>query len=434
MQIITGKEFLKQLRSPFPFSKNSQALDLQTQVQKILSEVQQKGDLALIELEKRWNPNFQGEITVPKAKIKQAYDQAKPEFLNLLEKATHRITAFHQKQMPKTWMETQADGSILGQLVQPISRVGVYVPGGKASYPSSVLMNVLPAKIAKVPSLALVSPAAVNGAPHPNILATAHFLGVEEIYAIGGAQAIAALSFGTPTLPKVEKITGPGNAYVSEAKRQIYGYVGIDSLAGPSEVFIWLKEEKIVQTFGVEVLAADLLAQAEHDPSARTFLLCQNLEILESTKQYLEKIIPTLPRKEILEQSIAHFSFGIGVEKEEEAYACINGIAPEHLQILAPLEQKEKVLRNIKNAGAIFWGMWSPEALGDYLAGPNHVIPTSARAKFSSPLSVADFLKTSSYVEFTEKGFQDLAGSVILFAEEEGLYAHAQSIRCRLPT
>ena len=348
------------------------------------------------------------------------------ELLNVLEQAAANIRRFHERQKTDSQLDFSPDGTILGWKVTPVDSAGVYIPGGRAFYPSSLLMNVIPAQVAGVPRIAMVSPPGKDGRPHKLVMACAALLGVSELYAVGGAQAVGALTYGTESIPKVVKITGPGNAYVTEAKRQVYGLVGIDSFAGPSEIMIVCDREDLP----TEYLVRDLLSQAEHDPEAGAILVTTSATQAEAVRKRLVELVPTLPRREILQASFAHRSALIVVESLEESFEVVNELAPEHLELLTqnPLED----IVQIRNAGAIFLGADTPEPVGDYFAGPNHTLPTSGCAKFASPLGVPDFVKTSSILRYSPQRLQQDGPAIIRFAEEEHLHAHAAAVRVRL--
>ena len=333
--------------------------------------------------------------------------------------------SFHERQKTSSQLEFSSDGSVLGWKVTPVDSVGIYVPGGLAVYPSTLLMNVIPAQVAGVGRIAMVSPPSSSGLPNKLVLACAAFLGIEEIYTVGGAHAIGAITFGTESIKKVVKITGPGNTYVAEAKRQVFGIVGIDSFAGPSEIMIVCDRDDIP----IEYLARDLLSQAEHDPDAGAILITTSAKQAEKVAKLLKRLIPTLPRREIIESSFSNRSAIIVIKNYNEIFEAVNEFAPEHLEILTknPFDD----LHRIRNAGAIFLGPHSPEPVGDYFAGPNHTLPTSGTAKFSSPLGVQDFIKTSSIIKYSSKRLQDQSEKIIRFAEREKLFAHADAIRIR---
>ena len=335
--------------------------------------------------------------------------------------------SFHERQKPSSQLDFSSDGTTLGWKVTPVDSVGIYIPGGRAIYPSTLLMNVIPAQIAGVSRIAIVSPPdKKSGLPNSLVLACAAFMGIKEIYAIGGVQAIGALAFGTESIEKVVKITGPGNNYITEAKRQVFGAVGIDSLAGPSEIMIVCNRDDIP----IEYLARDLLAQAEHDPDAAALLVTTSKKQATEVSKLLKKLTPKLPRHKIIESSFANRSAIIVAKNLDEIFEIINELAPEHLEVLT--KQPFEDLNRIRNAGAIFLGPNTPEPVGDYFAGPNHTLPTSGAAKFSSPLGVQDFMKTSSIISYSIERLKDQGEKIIHFAEKEELFAHAAAIRARI--
>ncbi len=336
------------------------------------------------------------------------------------------IMSFHERQKVDSQLDFNPDGTVLGWKVSPVDSVGIYIPGGRAVYPSTLLMNVIPAQVAGVPRIVMVSPPGPSGLPDKLVMATAAMMGLEEIYAVGGAQSIGALAYGTESIQQVVKITGPGNTFVSEAKRQVYGTVGIDSFAGPSEIMVVCDREEIP----VEYIVRDMLSQAEHDPDAGAILVTTSPKQAEVVAKRLKKLTPTLPRREIIEASFSNRSAIIVVHDLEEIFEAVNEIAPEHLEVLT--EQPFEDLHRIRNAGAIFLGPNTPEPVGDYFAGPNHTLPTSGWAKFSSPLGVQDFIKTSSVISYSEDRLRRQGEQIIRFAEEEELFSHAEAIRVRL--
>ena len=392
-------------------------------VQEILDRVKAKGDAALIDYSAKFDGAVISELRVSDEEIATALEQVDPEFLRVLKVAKRNISEFHEKQVSQGFMMTRK-GAVMGQRVIPLAKVGVYVPGGTAAYPSTVLMNVIPAKIAGVKKIVLVTPPLKDGSVNPAILAAASIAGVDEIYRVGGAQAVAALAYGTESVPKVDKIVGPGNIYVAAAKRLVYGTVDIDMIAGPSDVLIVADASaKAVH------LAADLLAQAEHDVNAQAILVTTDPKLAEATAKEVASQMARLPRREIIEQSIAKNGKIILVENLAEALQIANEIAPEHLELA--VADPFTWLDQVENAGSVFLGHNTPEVLGDYLAGPNHTLPTESTARFYSPLSVADFVKHSQYLYYGEAAMKAVADDVILFAETEGLGGHANSIRLR---
>lgn len=393
-------------------------------VKEIINAVKKSGDEAL----KKFTEKFDGAqlttLKVSQAEIDAAYESIDEEFLNVLQEAKQNIIDFHQAQLEKSWLNYKNDGIILGQKVTPLDRIGVYVPGGKAAYPSTVLMTVLPAVVAGVNEIALVSPPDKDGNVHPYVLAAAKIAGVQEIYKVGGAQAIAALAYGTETIRPVDKIVGPGNIYVARAKKYVFGTVDIDMIAGPSEVCI-IADEKQDPVF----VAADLLSQAEHDEMAASILVTNSTELAAAVQKEVENQLAQLERKDIARQSIDQYGQIFVVDTLDEAFNVANIIAPEHLELLVadPFANLSKV----KHAGAIFLGPYAPEPLGDYFAGPNHTLPTSGTARFSSPLGTYDFLKRSSVIFYNQEELEKVKNQVVHFANEEGLGAHANSIQVR---
>ena len=394
-------------------------------VRRILRDVAREGDKALFEYTRKFDGFELSEtnISVTPQEIKDAYDAVPKELIATLEKCSTNIAAFHAMQKRQNY-ECGLSGAITGRLVIPMRRAGVYVPGGKAAYPSSVLMNIIPAKIAGVEQIIMVTPPGKTGQIEPLTLVAADMAGASLILKIGGAQAIAALAYGTKSVPKVEVITGPGNAYVAAAKREVYGTVGIDMIAGPSEVLIIADE-----TASPAYAAADFLSQAEHDEQAASILLTPSREFAEKTVAEIERQLSLLPRREIAENSVASFGTVIVTETLEQAFDIANDIAPEHLEILA--ENPKQYLSSIQNAGAVFLGAYSPEPLGDYFAGPNHVLPTSGTARFSSALSVDNFVKMTNYVYYDEKSLRSCYDDIARFAQAEGLDAHSRSVTIR---
>ena len=358
-------------------------------------------------------------------KEEDAFSKVSNNIKNALEKAITNIEYFHKKQIRQSWVSTEENGVIMGQKISALEKVGVYVPGGSAAYPSSVLMNVVPAKLAGVKKIVMVTPPKKDGCIDPNILVAAKLAGVTEIYKVGGAQAIAALAYGTDTIPKVDKIVGPGNIYVALAKRVCYGKVDIDMIAGPSEITI-VCDEKANARF----LAADLMSQAEHDKLASSVLITTSKTLAEEVNKQINKQIQNLNRKEIIEASLKNYGGILVVKSLEEAIDMANTIAPEHLELM--IENPIAYLGKVKNAGSIFLGQYSPEPLGDYMAGPNHVLPTNGTARFFSPLSVDDFIKKSSYIYYTEDALRELSEDIMTLAKAEGLDAHGNSIKVRV--
>ncbi len=395
-------------------------------VNKILEDVRFRGDAALFEYTERFDHvEISAEnIKVTEEEMEQAYREVEPELIEVIRKAMKNIESFHAKQRQNSWFDTTENGTILGQKVTPIGTVGIYVPGGKAAYPSSVLMNVIPARVAGVKRIVMTTPPDQQGKVYARTLVAAKEAGVTEIYKVGGAQAIGALAFGTESIPKVDKIVGPGNIYVALAKKAVYGYVSIDSIAGPSEILV-LADESANPTY----VAADLLSQAEHDELASAILVTTSKELAEKVSAEVEQFLQMLSRKEILQKSLDNYGYLLVAKNLEEAVEVTNEIASEHLEIMT--KDPFMVMTKIKNAGAIFIGEYSSEPLGDYMAGPNHVLPTNGTAKFFSPLSVDDFIKKSSIIAYSREALEPIHKDIENFALSEGLTAHANSIAVR---
>lgn len=406
------------------FIRSPLIVDVADTVREILADVAENGDEALFRLTKRYDGAALDCLEVTDAEVQQAYESVGEAYLAVLRQAAANIEEYHRHQVRSGFIMTRENGVVMGQKVTPIQAVGLYVPNGTAAYPSSLLMNCVPAKIAGCPLLVVVTPPGPDGTVDPAILAAARIAGVDRIYKVGGAQAVAALAFGTETIPKVDKIVGPGNAYVAEAKKQVFGRVAIDTIAGPSEVLI-------VADGGNDprVLAADLLAQAEHDVMATAVLVTDSPALAQQVREELERQIPRLPRQEIARTAIDNNGKIVLVRNLEEAMDCANEIAPEHLEIA--VDDPFRFLPLVKHAGSIFLGKHSPEALGDYLAGPNHTLPTTGTAKFGSPLSVDDFVKKSQYTYYTPQALAEVKDALMLFAEKEGLHGHARSVEIR---
>ncbi|MFE4522504.1 histidinol dehydrogenase [Cytobacillus firmus] len=395
-------------------------------VKNIIESVRKNGDQALKEYTEKFDGISLDGLKVPLAEIEEALSQVDGEILEIIKEAAENIRSFHEKQLRPSWMTTEENGTVLGQKITPLDSVGLYVPGGTAAYPSSVLMNVIPAKVAGVKRIVITSPPdKKTGKLPPAVLAAAHIAGAEEIYKVGGAQAIAALAYGTESIRPVDKITGPGNIYVALAKREVFGDVDIDMIAGPSEIAI-LADEKAQP----DEAAADLLSQAEHDPMACAVLVTPSSALAEAVSAEVERQLADLPRQEIAAQSIRNYGAIYVTESMDEAVETVNSLAPEHLEILT--ENPMELLGRIRHAGAIFLGRFSPEPVGDYFAGPNHVLPTNGTARFSSPLNVEDFQKKSSILLYSEKALKDNGEKIAAFARLEGLEAHARSIETRL--
>ena len=406
------------------FSRSSSSKDVSSVVSSIIKDVQEKGDEALREYTKKLDGADIFEIEVSKEEIKAAADSMDSEFMRVLEKAASNIRKYHSKQMRNSFVMTEENGIVLGQKIVPVSVAGIYVPGGTAAYPSTVLMDTIPAKIAGCGSVIMVSPPGKDGRLNPAVLAAAYVAGVDRVFRVGGAQAIAALAYGTETIPRSDKIVGPGNIYVAEAKKQVSGVVSIDMIAGPSEILIIADGAS-----SAKVVAADMLSQAEHDKNASAVLITDSESLAEEVRAELEVQIPLLPRYEIARASIDTNGKIIVVDSIEKAIEVSDRIAPEHLEVC--VDNPFDYLDKIHNAGSVFLGRNCPEALGDYIAGPNHTLPTSGTARFSSPLSVDDFVKKYQFSYYTQSALASVADDVALFARREGLEAHARSALVR---
>ncbi|MEH7247659.1 histidinol dehydrogenase [Neobacillus niacini] len=394
-------------------------------VKKIISDIRTYGDDGLRDYTEKFDHVVLDSFLVTEKEIDEAYGKVDSEFISIVREAADNIRRFHEKQLRPSWMTTEENGSILGQKITPLDSVGVYVPGGTAAYPSSVLMNVIPAKVAGVKRIVMVSPPNSNGKLPAAVLVAAKEAGVEEIYKVGGAQAIGALAYGTASIAPVDKITGPGNIFVALAKREVFGDVDIDMIAGPSEIAIIADDSA-----RADEVAADLLSQAEHDPRACSVLVTPSITLAEEVAVEVEKQLALLPRKEIASKSIADFGVIYVTSSIDEAVETVNQLAPEHLEILT--ENGIELLGKIRHAGAIFIGRYSSEPVGDYFAGPNHVLPTNGTARFSSPLNVDDFQKKSSVIIYSEKALMDNGEKIAKFARMEGLEAHARAVELRL--
>ena len=400
--------------------------EFESRVNDIIQNVREKRDEAIFEYTLKFDGATidQDNICVTEEEIKEAYEQVDPKLLDVIRKALVNIRDYHAKQKQYSWFDSDESGIILGQKVTPLKTVGVYVPGGKAVYPSSVLMNVIPAKVAGVSNIIMTTPCGKDGKVYPSTLVAAKEAGVDAIYKVGGAQAIAALAFGTESIPKVDKIVGPGNIYVALAKKAVFGYVSIDSIAGPSEIMVLADE-----TANPRFVAADLLSQAEHDEMASAILVTTSEALAEQVSVEGDKFVTTLSRKEIIQKSLDNYGYILVADTMQDAIDTVNEIASEHLELMTknPFETMTK----IRNAGAIFIGEYSSEPLGDYFAGPNHVLPTNGTAKFFSPLSVDDFIKKSSIISYSREALEPVYKDIVQFAECEKLTAHANSIRVR---
>ena len=407
------------------FARDNIASNVEGAVTEILAQVAARGDEALREYTLRFDKADLTDLEVTEAEIDEAFAAVEPEFVEILRQAAANIRAFHEKQRRNSFVVADQPGVVLGQKIVPIQKVGLYVPGGTAAYPSTVLMDSIPAKIAGCPQLVMVTPPGANGKVNPVILAAAKIAGVDRIFKVGGAQAVAGLAFGTETLPKVDKIVGPGNAYVAEAKKQVFGRVAIDMIAGPSEILVVADA-----TCNAKIVAADMLSQAEHDKMASAVLVTDSGELAKAVQAELERQIPLLPRSEIARASIDHNGKIIVAENLDAAIDIANEIAPEHLELCvdAPFDYLDRV----RCAGSIFLGKNCPEALGDYFAGPNHTLPTSGTAKFSSALSVDDFVVKNQFTYYTADALAKIGEQVAYFARKEGLDAHANSVTVRL--
>lgn len=392
----------------------------------IIANVREKGDQAVFDYTSqfdKWEVNADN-LRVTKAEIDEAYEQIDKPFLAAMERSAANIKAFHEKQLRNSWIDTRPDGTLLGQRILPLAISGVYVPGGKAAYPSSLLMNVIPAKVAGVEKIIMTTPAGADGKVPAGTLVAARIAGVDEIYKVGGAQAIAAMAFGTESIPKVDKITGPGNIFVALAKKACFGYVSIDSIAGPSEILVIADE-----TANPRYVAADLLSQAEHDELASAILITTDEALADKVSAEIESFLQELSRTEIIRKSLENYGYILLAENIDEAVETANAIASEHLEILT--RDPYQLMTRIKNAGAIFLGEYSSEPLGDYYAGPNHILPTNGTAKFFSPLNVDDFMKKTSLISYSREALEKAHKDIEIFAEREGLTAHANSIKVR---
>ena len=405
--------------------RETSATGVEEIVADIIKDVKTNGDVALYKYSEKFDKVKLSSLEATKEEIDEAMSLVEPEFIEIIKEAAENITLYHKNQVQKGFEIKKENGVILGQKVLPVKRAGLYVPGGTAAYPSTVLMDCIPAKIAGVKELCITTPPSKDGKVNPVILAAAKIAGADRIFKVGGAQAIAALAYGTETVPKVDKIVGPGNVFVAEAKRQVYGMVSIDMIAGPSEILIIADG-----TCNPEFVAADLLSQAEHDKLASAVLVTDSKELAQRVQDELERQVALLPREEIARTSIDNNGKIIIVDSIEQAIEISNEIAPEHLEVC--VDEPFKYLDKIENAGSIFLGKMCPEALGDYFSGTNHTLPTSGTAKFSSPLSVDDFVKKSAYSYYTPEALSEVADKVAFFAEKEGLSAHARSATVRI--
>ncbi len=418
----TKKELLGNLLNRNPASYG----EYENTVNEIIANIRTNGDKALFEYTKKFDKcdiNADS-VRITREEIDEAYKALDPEFIEVMKRSAENIRVFHEKQKRNTWIDTKDDGTILGQRIIPIEISGVYVPGGKAAYPSSVLMNVVPAKVAGVERIVMCTPPGKDGKVNPGTLVAADIAGVTESYKVGGAQAIAAMAFGTESIPKVDKITGPGNIFVALAKKACFGHVSIDSIAGPSEILV-LADESANPRF----VAADLLSQAEHDEMASAILITTSRELADKVCEEIDGFLKELSRSEIISKSLDNYGYIFIADNKEDAIEAANAVASEHLEIITrnPYEDMTK----IKNAGAIFLGDYSSEPLGDYYAGPNHILPTNRTARFFSPLSVDDFVKKTSIISYSKQALLNVHKDIELFAKQEGLTAHANSISVR---
>jgi histidinol dehydrogenase len=428
LRIITDKaEAQQELHRISERTYNENIEQQSATVKEIIATVRKKGDQALLE----YTEKFDGQaislnkLKVSGSEIDTAYQQISPDLLKAIQLAAKKIEAFHQQRVPKSWVQFAEENVVLGKRYTPVDRAGLYVPGGRASYPSTVLMNAIPAKVAQVPRIVMVTPPSHDGKINPAVLVAASEAGVTEIYRVGGAQAVAALAYGTETIPQVDVITGPGNIYVTLAKKEVYGQVGIDSLAGPSEVLIIAD-----QNANPVHVAVDLLAQAEHDPMAAAILITNSSELASQVQAEVSRQLENHPRRVLTEKAIAHYGVIIIASNLTEAAQLSNVFAPEHLEL--EVESPWDLVEHIRHAGAIFLGSSSPEAVGDYLAGPNHTLPTSGAARYASALGVETFMKYSSLIEYNSNALQKVSQAIIDLATAEGLPSHANSIRYRL--
>lgn len=422
----TQSDFQEKLSSLLAWDSVSNKEVVQT-VDDIITNIRNNGDDALIDYTNKFddvNASSMKDLTIKLPALKQAFETLNKKQKSALTIAANRVRLYHKKQKQSTWTYTEDDGTMLGQKITPLDRIGLYVPGGKAAYPSSVLMNAIPAKVAGVESLIMVVPTP-NGINNPLVLAAAYIADVTQVFTVGGAQAIAALAYGTQTIPKVDKIVGPGNIYVATAKRAVFGQVGIDMIAGPSEILIICDGKT-----NPDWIAMDLFSQAEHDEDAQSILLCPDTDFINQVEKSIAKLLPTMDRKAIIKTALKNRGALIHIKDMNEAIALSNQIAPEHLEL--SVEYPQTMLDNIKHAGAIFMGRHTCESLGDYCAGPNHILPTSGTARFSSPLGVYDFQKKSSLIMVSHQGANTLGEVAAILADGEGLQAHAQSARYRI--
>ena len=415
-----GRAFIEQLKER---SANS-GKKVDDAVAEIIATVRRDGDAAVRMYTERFDGSAPEKLVIEQADMRELVRACDPAFVAALERAADNIRDFHVRQKQQSWLQTESNGVIMGQRVRGLARVGLYVPGGTAAYPSSVLMNAIPAKIAGVRELVMVTPPGKDGKPNPDIMAAALVAGVDRVFLVGGAQAVAALAFGTESIPKVDKIVGPGNIYVALAKKAVYGNVSIDSIAGPSEILVLAD-----RSANPRYVAADLLSQAEHDELASAILITTSEELAEKVSKEIDGFLTTLSRRETIQKSLDNYGYILIAQDLDEAVETANEIASEHLEILT--KDPFSVMTKIRNAGAIFLGEYSSEPLGDYFAGPNHVLPTNGTAKFFSPLNVDDFMKKTSIISYSRDALEKAHKDIELFAEREGLTAHANSIKVR---
>ncbi len=417
---VTEREYQKLLKS----RSAKVGKEVTQTVTEILEQVEQRGDQAVLEYTQKFDGSLPQYVEVPQEVIQDALTEADQDYVNALLNAVENITAFHSRQVQQSFIDPKPNGVILGQRIRGLNRVGLYVPGGTAAYPSSVLMNAVPAKIAGVKEIIMVTPPCKDGTPNPDILVAAAVCGVDRVFTLGGAQAIAALAYGTQSVPKVDKIVGPGNIFVATAKKLLYGTVDIDMIAGPSEILVLADE-----TGNPTYLAADLMSQAEHDKLASAILITTSMELAKATDEEIQRQIQTLSRREIIESSLTNFGAIFVTDSVDYAVELANDFPPEHLEVM--MQNPMEYIGKLDNAGSVFLGAYAPEPLGDYYAGPNHVLPTSGTARFFSPLGVDAFIKKSSYIYYTKDALRNAKQDIVLLANREGLTAHANSILVR---
>jgi histidinol dehydrogenase len=430
LRLITQRaEALTELRRICDRTHDDQVVHKEATVREVLQAVKRQGDRAVLHYTEEYDQISlkPEELRISGSELDAAYQQVSKELLAAIQLACRQVEAFHRQRVPKSWVQFGDDGVVLGKRYTPVDRAGLYVPGGRAAYPSTVIMNAIPARVAKVPRIVITTPPGPDRAVNPAVLVAAQEAGVDEIYRVGGAQAVAALAYGTETIPKVDVITGPGNIYVTLAKKLVYGTVGIDSLAGPSEVLIIADKSA-----NPRHVAADLLAQAEHDPMAAAILLTTDIDLGMNVVAEVNQQLVNHPRRMLTEKAIAHYGLVVVVESLDAAAELSNEFAPEHLEL--EIEDPWSLLEQIRHAGAIFLGSSTPEAVGDYLAGPNHTLPTSGSARYASALGVETFIKSSSLIQYSPQALQRVAPAVNLLATAEGLPSHADSVKLRMQT